>query len=472
MTSARAILWFRQDLRLSDNPALAHLVDSNTEIIPVYILDKHDDFAIGEASRWWLYHSLIALNASLNNKLNFFAGDPEKILNDLISKYQIGKVSWNRCYEPAAIARDTKIKANFKMQGIEVTTFNSALLLEPHETLKEDGSSYRVFTPFFKKNYLSGVKQIRVPLNTPEQISVLKIDAPSLDELNLLPKIKWYIKFKGLWQPGEDGARQNFKNFLKNGLAGYKELRNRPDLFHTSRLSPHLHFGEISPNSIWYKLRHIIDSTAGNGDAEHFLSELVWREFSYNLLYFFPDLPSKNLQSKFDKFPWQQNNELLRKWQTGQTGYPIVDAGMRELWQTGFMHNRVRMIVASFLVKHLMIDWREGEKWFFDCLVDADLANNSASWQWVAGSGADAAPYFRIFNPILQGEKFDPDGQYTKKFVPELKNLPVKYLFAPWLAPSYLLLESNIKLGVTYPKPIVNHEEVRDQALDIYKNLT
>ena len=270
---------------------------------------------------------------------------------------------------------------------------------------------------------------------------------------------------------GEDAAQNRFDIFIKSGLKGYKEGRNYPGLENVSRLSPHIHFGEISVNQIWHKIQQL-DSKNIADDAAHFLSEIGWREFSYYLLYYFPDLRTKNFQTKFDKFPWQKNAAFLKAWQHGKTGYPIVDAGMRELYQTGYMHNRLRMIVGSFLVKNLLIDWREGERWFWEHLLDADLANNSASWQWVAGSGADAAPYFRIFNPITQGEKFDKNGDYTRRFVPELAQLPDKYLFKPWEAPKNVLEDAGVDLGVNYPKPIVNLALSREKALDAFRFCT
>jgi deoxyribodipyrimidine photo-lyase len=463
------ILWFRQDLRLADNPSLDWAVKSLRPIIPIYVLDAN--ISIGEASKWWLHNSLEELNKSLDDKLNFFIGNPEEIIAQIIREINVSEIVWNRCYEPDTIKRDAEIKVSLKSKNILVKSFNSTLLLEPLETVKEDKTNYKIFTPFYKKNYASGNPKIRLPLAKPSNLNLLKIKSVALAELSLIPKINWYKNFKKLWQPGEYGANIAFNEFLQTGLKNYKELRNRPDLEHSSRLSPHLHFGEISPNAIWLRVRSYLEKNNYDIDAEHFLSELVWREFSYSLLYFFPDLPTKNLQSSFDNFPWQNNNDLLKKWQKGKTGYPIVDAGMRELWQTGFMHNRVRMIVASFLVKHLLIDRRYRAEWFNDCLVDADLANNSASWQWVAGSGADAAPYFRIFNPILQGQKFDPEGAYTKKFVPELKNLPVKYLFAPWLASENILSRHNIKLGIDYPEPIVDHTQARQRALEAYAEI-
>ena len=289
----------------------------------------------------------------------------------------------------------------------------------------------------------------------------------NLDELSLLPSVRWDIPMKSNWNIGETGAFNRLSEFINSGIEHYKEGRNFPSKPFVSRISPHIHFGELSPNQAW----HLAKLKGNNRSIDHFLSELGWREFSYSQLYFNPDLPKKNLQSKFDQFPWEENSHNLKAWQQGQTGVPMVDAGMRELWLTGSMHNRVRMVVGSFLVKNLLLNWQHGERWFWDCLVDADLASNSASWQWVAGCGADAAPYFRIFNPVTQGEKFDPDGEYIRQYIPELKDLPNKYLYNPWEAPKEILAEANIVLGKDYPNPIVNLKVSREKALEAFKSL-
>jgi deoxyribodipyrimidine photo-lyase len=457
----KTIFWFRQDLRLSDNPGLFEAAKTGA-LIPVYILDDAaaGEFKMGGASRWWLHHSLEALNASLDGKLNIYAGDSREILAKLVAQHDVRAIYWNRCYEPWRIRDDSKIKKEF--QNIECKSFNGSLLWEPFDILKNDGTPYKVFTPFYKKGCL-GAEAPRKPLSSPE----LKLcDTVHREDLGLLPHIKWDEKMH--WEIGEEAAQKRLNTFISKGLGGYKEGRNYPSWDNVSRLSPHLHFGEISPNQVWYGAQNHMEGP----DLDHFLSELGWREFSYSLLYHFPHLPRKNFQEKFDRFPWEDNPAFLKAWQKGQTGYPIVDAGMRELWQTGYMHNRVRMIVGSFLVKNLLLHWHHGEDWFWDCLVDADLASNSASWQWIAGSGADAAPYFRVFNPILQGEKFDEHGEYTKKFVPELKGVPSKYLFNPWEAPEWVLKEAGVVLGQTYPKPIVSIEDSRNLALAAFKTLS
>ena len=470
MKKGTAIHWFRQDLRLSDNPALDSAAQYET-LIPIYILDEVNsgEFKMGAASKWWLHQSLTKLNESLDGKLLVYQGNPHEILNKLIEEQEVSYVTWNRCYEPWRIDRDKEIKRNFEDKNIAVESFSASLLWEPWTISKDDGTPYRVFTPFYKKGCLNS-EEPRLPAGKVDLSNLYSEDlsSDSITDLNLLPTIKWYESFEEEWNPGEIGAEQNLNSFLDSGLLNYKEGRNFPSQEFVSRLSPHLHFGEISPNEVWYRAKTKEGISGIEKSLAHFHSELGWREFSYYLLYHFPDLPNKNFQEKFDIFPWQENEEFLALWQKGNTGYPIVDAGMRELWQTGYMHNRLRMIVGSFLVKNLLIDWRFGERWFWDCLVDADLASNSASWQWVAGSGADAAPYFRIFNPITQGLKFDPEGEYTKKYVPELRDLPNKYLFSPWEAPENILADAGIELGKNYPKPMVDLKLSRETALEAF----
>ena len=470
MKKGTAIHWFRQDLRLSDNPALDSAAQYET-LIPIYILDEVNsgEFKMGAASKWWLHQSLTKLNESLDGKLLVYQGNPYEILNKLIEEQEVSYVTWNRCYEPWRIDRDKEIKRNFEDKNVAVESFSASLLWEPWTISKDDGTPYRVFTPFYKKGCLNS-EEPRLPAEKVDLSNLYSKDlsSDSITDLNLLPTIKWYKSFEEEWNPGEIGAEQNLNSFLDSGLLNYKEGRNFPSQEFVSRLSPHLHFGEISPNEVWYRAKTKEGISGIEKSLAHFHSELGWREFSYYLLYHFPDLPNKNFQEKFDIFPWQENEEFLALWQKGNTGYPIVDAGMRELWQTGYMHNRLRMIVGSFLVKNLLIDWRFGERWFWDCLVDADLASNSASWQWVAGSGADAAPYFRIFNPITQGLKFDPEGEYTKKYVPELRDLPNKYLFSPWEAPENILADAGIELGKNYPKPMVDLKLSRETALEAF----
>lgn len=462
------IHWFRQDLRLTDNPALLTATKEG-DVLPIYILDdvnakKHK---MGGASRWWLHHSLTALTKSLEGNLSIYSGDALEILTNIAERYDIKSIFWNRCYESWAINRDKKIKAALKSKDINVESFNGSLLWEPWEIKKSDGEHYKVFTPFYRKGCLKA-ESPRLPLRKPSKPSFCFDKASSkLESLDLLPSINWDDQLAPHWEIGEDAAMSRFESFLESGLSKYKEGRNLPAKKYVSRLSPHLHFGEISPNQLWYGIQNI----EPDENTDHFCSELGWREFSYSQLFHHPDLPKTNLQSKFDDFPWVTDKKLLAAWQQGKTGIPMVDAGMRELWQTGYMHNRVRMIVGSFLVKNLRLHWHHGERWFWDTLVDADLANNSASWQWVAGCGADAAPYFRIFNPVTQGQKFDTEGEYVRQYVPELKELPNKYLFNPWEAPADILKQANIKLGKDYPKPIVDLKKSREDALSAFQSL-
>ncbi len=469
MHKGLAVHWFRQDLRLRDNPALL-MASQHTSVMPIYIFDEHNEgeFARGAASRWWLHHSLHALNQSLRKSLSFFRGNSFDVIVELLLRHQIDAVYWNQCYEPWRLQQDRQIEDELKTRGIKTGGFNGSLLWEPEEIKNSSGQNYRVFTPFYNQGCLKA-KEPRIPLKRPQFLNLARDSnqATTLDDLGLLSRHGWSQKLISHWTVGETGAQAQLKRFLENGLSNYRDGRDFPAKPHVSRLSPHLHFGEISPHQVWYAVR----SESDQQNAEHFCRELGWREFSYNQLYHFPNLPKKNLQKKFDAFPWTENERLLVSWQTGQTGIPIVDAGMRELWQTGYMHNRVRMIVGSFLVKNLLLHWRHGELWFWDCLVDADLANNSASWQWIAGCGADAAPYFRIFNPVTQGLKFDPDGEYTKRYVPELKALSIKYLFCPWEAQESLLNVLGIKLGDTYPRPVVDLKESRNMALAAFQTI-
>lgn len=465
-----SIVWFRQDLRISDNPALAHAA-SRGAVLPLYILDETpspDGRPLGGASRWWLHHSLTALSESLGG-LVLLRGDPRKLLLEFVRAVGVKGVYWNRRYEPYAIARDKVLKSELAEAGLDVASFNGNLLFEPWEIKTKEGGPYKVYSPFWRACLKSSVVG---PGNRPK----LQLQSPadvgeSLDDWKLIPTApNWAKGFDREWSPGENGARRRLDDFLEEGLSGYADLRNRPDLPNVSRLSPHVHFGEISPRQIWAAVTMQAEANAGlRKDAEKYLSELGWREFSHHLLYHFPTLSEQNWKSSFDTYPWVDDVAQLKAWQHGQTGYPIVDAGMRELWATGYIHNRVRMVVASFLIKHLRIDWREGEAWFWDTLVDADLANNAASWQWVAGSGADAAPYFRIFNPMEQGRKFDPDGAYVRKWCPELGRLPRNLIHAPFEVPADALEAAGIVLGETYPYPVVDHVTARAAALAGYE---
>lgn len=464
------IVWFRQDLRLTDNPALIAARATGKAILPVFILDEGADgeYRRGGASRWWLHRSLIRLNEQLDGRLACFRGDASHILQQVIAEMGATGVFWNRCYDPRSVQRDTAIKRRLKSAGLEARSFNGALLLEPHETRKADGAGYRVFTPFYKANYRSS------PVPAPEAVPEIPLPEFPLahigvDGLNLLPSIPWYQEMEKHWQPGEAGAKVRLEGFLKDGLSGYAVMRDFPHLDRTSRLSPHLHFGEISPRQVWHAVRHRAGEASLEGDGEVFLRQLAWREFSHTLLFDFPDMQSVAMKDNLANFPWQNDPELIRRWQQGLTGYPIIDAGMRQLWRTGYMHNRVRMIVASFLVKNLMVHWSHGLNWFHDTLVDADPANNAASWQWVAGCGVDAAPFFRIFNPVLQGRKFDAEGNYIRAFVPELAELPDPFIHTPWQVDPLTLRAAGIVPGETYPDPAVDLKMSRDRALKVFR---
>lgn len=466
MNAEISIVWFRKDLRISDNPSI--VAASNIgQILPIYIADNSEK--IGSASKIWLHSSLEKLNQSLDCNLNLYTASTDEVIEYLINQYNVRNIFCNKCYEPWYLDMEEKISLICKKYGVNFQSFNGNYLYSPSDVLKDDGSYYKVFTAY--KNKLRSISYREV-LQTNNNIRYLKdtINNKTLEDLNLIPKISWYKNIQDMWDIGEFAAQKKLDLFIKKNLRSYKECRNYPYKDNISKLSPHLHFGEISPAQILRSINAMAILYAPEEDIEHFISEIFWREFSAYLLYHFPKFPSQNFNSKFDNFGWGYDESLFEKWKKGETGYPIVDAGMRQLWQTGYMHNRVRMVVASFLVKNLNIHWIYGMDWFFDCLVDADLANNSASWQWVAGSGVDAAPYFRIFNPVTQGEKHDPDGHYTKQFVPELKNLPSQYLFKPWMASEDILKSYGVILGKNYPKPIVDFTKSRTDALARYSS--
>jgi deoxyribodipyrimidine photo-lyase len=470
---APCIVWFRDDLRLADHAALTAGARA-AALICVYVLDEASAGfrPHGGASRWWLAQSLRALDADLRRlgqHLVFRRGKAGDLIPALAAELNADKVYWNRRYDRAGIAADEAVIAGLKAGGVSGGTFPGNLLVEPGKIANKDGGPLRVFTPFWKRVLSLG--DPRSPLAAPKQLPppVEGVASDNLDDWQLEPaKPDWAAGLRESWTPGESAARDRLADFLDD-IRGYADNRDRPDKPATSRLSPHLRFGEISAAGIFHAARFAADKGATSRDVEKFLSELGWREFSWHLLHHFRDLGTKNLQSRFDGFPWRDDDKALRAWQHGRTGYPIVDAGMRELWHTGWMHNRVRMVCASFLIKHLLIDWRRGEEWFWDTLADADPANNAASWQWVAGSGADAAPYFRIFNPVLQGEKFDPDGAYVRRWVPELARLPDKFIHKPWLAPPLMLAEAGVTLGRNYPQPIVDHDMARKRALAAFE---
>ena len=478
--SPRALHWFRTDLRLDDNPALRLAAESG-ELLLVFVDETDSSLRPrGGASAWWLHHALASLATdiqSAGNRLIILRGPAREVIPDLARQHAIARVTWSRRYGAAERELDADIKARLREGGIEAISANSHLLYEPMEITTQAGGPMRVFTPFWRAARMK--RPVEAPIPAPEALPpALAASIPgqlSIADLGLLPTTPdWSGGLAETWQPGEAGAMARLLSFLAGPLDGYGENRNRPDMPSTSMLSPHLAWGEISPRRIWQTVEQAAatgETRAARADIEKFFSELGWREFAYHLLFHYPTLAEANYQPKFDAFPWVSDSAALAAWQRGRTGYPIVDAGMRQLWQTGFMHNRVRMIVASFLIKHLMIDWREGERWFWDTLCDADPANNAASWQWVAGSGADAAPYYRIFNPITQGQKFDPAGDFVRQFVPELAMMPTDFIHRPWEAPSHLLARAGVRLGETYPTPIVSHEMARNRALDAFKSL-
>ena len=475
---ATALLWLRRDLRLSDNPALQAIIAAGHTPLPVYIHDEPDaDWPLGAASAWWLHHSLTALQTSLQahgSDLLVLAGDPEVILPGLMEQTGADTIAWNRCYEPAWIQRDQRIEQTLSERGYNVSSHNAALLREPWAHLKKDGTPYRVFTPFWKMLYKTGPS--RAAVQPPEKLPALSTrhtpQGIGIDALRLLPEIPWDQAFHDHWQPGEDGAWKALERFQNERLLDYATARDIPARSGTSQLSAHLHFGEISPVQIWEVLMQAAASAAADGTiaaSDAYLREIGWREFSHHLLYHFPHTPLKPMDRRFEAFPWKQEYQTsLHCWQRGKTGIPLVDAGMRELWTTGYMHNRVRMIVASFLTKNLLIPWQEGARWFWNTLVDADLANNTMGWQWTAGCGADAAPFFRIFNPVLQGERFDKEGRYIRRWIPELAKLDNKYIHQPWTAGPDRLADAGIVLGRDYPEPLADLKESRRQALSAW----
>ncbi len=489
MSNLPSIVWFRQDLRTEDNPAFSSAVARKAPIAPLFIWSSAEtpsDSVMGGASQWWLHHALIDLEqqlATLGLTLIIRQGQPLSVLRELASEIKAEAIFWNRCYDPEAIKRDSQIKERLKQDRLIVESFNGSLLYEPWQLQTKNGKPFQVFTPFWKTveardalRPLAGISQnLREVSQNRSQNLFQKIStkAPSLKvgDLPLLPRLNWADSINKAWRPTREAAKQLLDAFISDRLSVYPIARDHPNLAGTSRLSPYLHFGQISTLEVWYKVKQALsDSKISRSaqlkeGADAYLRQIVWREFAHHLLYHFPETINSPLQAHFNRFPWQNNAAFLKAWQHGRTGYPIVDAGMRELWTTGWMHNRVRLIAASFLVKDLLISWQNGASWFWDTLVDADLANNTLGWQWVAGCGADAAPYFRIFNPVLQGEKFDPNGEYVRKWVPELASVPTEVIHCPWKLSSY----ERDKLN--YPPPLVDHGQARLQALAALKSM-
>jgi deoxyribodipyrimidine photo-lyase len=471
-----ALVWFRRDLRLADHAALTAAVESGFPIIPVYILDDDTPgkWSMGGASRWWLAQSLRSLEKSLQrlgSRLILRRGQTERVLCDLIAETSATAVYFTRGYEPFQRTLEERLKWALG-RSIELRRFGGEILLEPEKIANASGEPFRVYSPFYKalmqseppSQALAAALALSSPFSWPR--------SDNLEDWGLEPaKPDWAGGFRAVWTPGEIAAYARLRLFIDRAVSKYRDQRNNPGSDSTSRLSPYLAFGEISPRQVWHAVLTAAEAAVQSDMGEAYLREIAWREFSYHLLFHFPDLPEKAFRPEFENFPFREDERVLRAWQKGETGYPIVDAGMRQLWQTGWMHNRLRMIVASFLIKHLLQPWQAGEAWFWDTLVDADLANNSASWQWVAGSGADAAPYFRIFNPVLQGEKFDPEGDYVRAFCPELAKLPDSLIHKPWEGELDLLARCEVKLGVNYPRPMVAHAQARERALAAFEDI-
>jgi deoxyribodipyrimidine photo-lyase len=470
-----ALVWLRRTLRLEDNPVLQAALSGNSLIVPVFIHDPDSSgpWAEGAASKWWLHHSLKSFSKALDGKgsrLILRKGNPADVLGALVKEIGATEIYADRCYEPELLDAETDIE---NALDVQIRFLNSNLLYEPGSIYTKQNSPYKVFTPFWRTCLATG--EPNEPSSSPGKLPGPKTwpSSDSLDSFGLEPDIDWAGGLREKWTPGRQGALANLDRFL-DVVRRYPEDRDRPDLEGTSLLAPHLHFGEISSREIWHAIRLHSEHSHLEGfhkGAESFLRQLGWREFAHHLLFHFPDTSDHPLRPEFADYPWRRNQKALKAWQKGRTGYPIVDAGMRELWGSGWMHNRVRMIAASFLVKDLLIPWQEGARWFWDTLVDADLANNSLGWQWVAGSGADAAPYFRIFNPITQGQKFDPSACYIRKWVPELAALPDKWIHKPWMAPEHVLETAGIRMDRDYPQPIVDHADARDRALEGYTEM-
>ncbi len=462
--SGATLWWLRRDLRLDDNPALAAAC-ARGPVVPVFVWCPREEgrWAPGAASRVWLHHALAALHAALRRhglRLVVRHGPTLETLAALAAECDASAVYWNRLYDPASTARDTQVKGALRERGLEARSFNGALLNEPWAVASSQGRPFRVFTPFHRHCLSLGPP--RSPAPAPGNLPAPRTwpAGDTLDALALLPRIDWAVGIREAWTPGEAGAQRELAVFVDGAAAHYATGRDLPATDGVSRLSPHLHFGEISPHRVWHAVSN-----------EAFTRQLYWREFAHHLLFHFPHTPDEPLYPRYKAFPWREDGPALGAWQRGRTGYPLVDAGMRELWHTGWMHNRVRMNVASFLVKHLLLDWRAGARWFWDTLVDADLASNTMGWQWAAGCGADAAPYFRIFNPVRQGGRFDPGGRYVRRWLPELARLPPEHVHAPWAAPTAVLEAAGVRLGHDYPWPVVEHAAARRRALAALETL-
>lgn len=468
-----ALLWLRNDLRVTDHAAWQWATEHNVAMVPVYIHapDEATDWTPGSASQWWLQHSLQSLQHDIEQRggrLIVRRGSSAETILSLARETRATHVYWQRTHEPSLRKRDDQVANVLRASGINYH-INEPLLHAPAKLLKSDGTPYRVFTPFFRvweKQLL-----LSAPLSPPAALSAISTSIPSLnlDELQLAPPHRWHKKLARHWQPGEQTALTRLDTVATSLASAYERDRDVPAIDGTARLSAALHFGELSPQQVYWALLH----NQTDPEKSHALRrQLAWREFAHYVLWHFPHTSDEPMDIRFKQFPWRTNSaHLLRAWQHGQTGIPIVDAGMRQLWESGWMHNRVRMIAASFLTKHCRIPWQEGARWFWETLVDADLANNSMGWQWVAGCGVDAAPYFRVFSPLRQSEKFDAAGDYIARWVPELARLPPAYRHAPWQLPSQVAAKIDFRLGRDYPAPIVDLERERQAALDAYKSI-
>ena len=469
-TQAPAVVWFRRDLRLRDHPALRAAAASGRPVIPVYLWAPRDegDWPAGGAARFRLRQSLAALADDLQkrgSRLVLRTGDSASELVQLCTQAGAHIVYWNRMYEPAACATERRVRRALEAAGVRAEDYPGDLLYEPAQVHNRQGGPFRVFTPFWK--HCLQLPRTELPATGRRPRLTAPAAWPASAALDaLLPDVHWAGGIRKRWGCGEAGARRALRRF-QGRLDAYPEMRDFPAVSGVSGLSPYLHYGEISPHRVY-----AVIASAGSKAATAYLRQLCWREFAAHLLWHYPHTTHAPLRPEFAAFPWRRDKRSLERWQQGLTGYPIVDAGMAELWQTGWMHNRVRMITASFLVKDLLVHWRRGAEWFWDTLIDADLANNTLGWQWVAGCGADAAPYFRIFNPVLQGTRFDPQGTYVKRWLPRLAGLPGRWIHCPWQAPPPVLRAAGVRLGADYPAPIIDHAAARRRALAAYHELT
>jgi len=474
------VLHLRHSLRLRDNPALVEAAGQGA-VVPVFVEAPEEEkpWAPGGAACWWLHHALADLDARLRergSRLILRTGPTAEALVDVAEEVGADRVVWNRRYEPHLARRDATVRKALEAAGLETSIFETQLLHDPDAVETTSGGPYHVFTPFWKKVRRENLLRTGPPLNVPDlQAPDAWPSSEPLDALELQPEARdgadWVDGLHGAWTPTEAGAHDRLQYTLNSVLGDYDTTHDRPDVDGTSRLSPYLHHGQISPRQVWHTVSSWADDTGRHDDARPLLRQVVWREFCYHWVHHYPDTPAETYRDKFQGFPWRDDAEALERWKRGETGYPIVDAGMRQLYETGWMHNRVRMIVASFLTKDLLVHWRHGAEWFWDTLVDADLASNTFNWQWAAGSGADAQPFFRIFNPVSQSERHDPDGTYIRRYIPELADLPTDALHAPWQQPPGVLTARGVTLGETYPEPIVDHGTAREKALAAYEQI-